>query len=82
MAIATTFTLAYILASIHRAVYLGYRNTVQFVTGKAPEEIDMAQEVQHFMIMMNEHIMFLEGGPILVRMVAITLEVFLITEDE
>lgn len=78
MAIATTFTLAFYVHLLVTQI----REIRAWLIKKVNEEIDMACEVQHFIIMVQEHLMFLEGGPILVRMIAITLEVFLITEEE
>jgi hypothetical protein len=81
MAIAISFTMVCYMQIVFRSIRVAYAELKGFVIGKADEEIDFAVEVQHFMIMMHEHIIFLEGGPIMVRIVALLAETFLISED-
>lgn len=81
MAIATTYTLAYFLRIVGFHAYGIYFALLGFITVKGNEEIDVAKEVQDFMIMTSEHITFYEGGPLGYRILTLALEIFFITEE-
>lgn len=81
MAIATTYTLAYFLRVAGFHIYGVYFLILGFITVKGNEEIDVAKEVQDFMIMTSEHVTFYEGGPLGYRILALTLDIFFITEE-